>query len=140
MGDGGSVTLVFDASALVAQVKRERGAPTVDQLLADPSQPRLVHVVNLCEVYYHLLKLGGERRAERTMHRLDQVGLETRDDLDWGFWHRVARLKAEFQHASLADCFVIGLAQRVGGTVITADHPSFDPVAARSICPVTFIR
>ena len=134
------VTLVFDASALIAQAKREPGAAMVDTLLADATRPRLVHTVNLSKVYYDYLKLGDEPHAQRTLRRWRRVGLQTRQDIDPRFWRAVARLKADIQRSSLADCFVIALALRVGGTVVTADHPSFDPVAARSLCPVTFIR
>ena len=72
--------LVFDASALIALVKRKRAAPAVDQLLAEPSQSRLAHAVNLCKAYYQLLKLGGDQRTERTMRRLEQVGMEPRTE------------------------------------------------------------
>ena len=134
------MTLVFDASALIALLKDEPGAAPTETILTDGSTTRFAHAVNLCEVYYHFVKLGDEARVAAELAAFARGGLETRQDMDQTFWQAVARMKAELQHASLTDCFAVALSQRVGGTIITADHPSFDPVAPRSICPVTFIR
>lgn len=140
MGNGRSVTRVFDASALIALLKNEPGADVTRALLTDGLTTRLVHAVNSCEVFYHFARLGDLARAAIELDALEQGGLATREDMDRAFWQAVALLKAEIPHASLADCFVVILARRVAGTVVTADHPAFEAVAARGICPVTFIR
>lgn len=140
MVDGGPVTLVFDASALLAQTNDEPGVEQVDRLLADTARNRIVHAVNLCEVYYHFLKRDSWPSAEQALREWERAGLRTRDDIDALFWRDVARIKADVQRVSLGDCFAIALARRVQGTVITADHGEFDLVVARGICPVTFIR
>lgn len=134
------MSLVFDTSALMAQSKREPGAVTSDRLLTDGTGPRLIHAVDLCEVNYLMLRSSGRPRAERMIRRLTGIGLETRNDSDAAFWRAVARFTQEIPPASLADCFVIALAERTGATVVTADRPSFRPVVERSICAVTFIR
>ncbi len=134
------MSLVFDASALIPQATGEPGVLLVDELLGDVTQPRTVHAVNLCEVFYHFLRQGNEPLARRSLRDFERVNLVTRTDIDRAFWQDAAYLKAEFPHASLANCFVITLARRVGGTIVTSDHPGFDPVAARSVCPVAFIR
>ena len=132
--------LVFDASALIALLKREPGHVVTRSLLFDRSASRLIHAVNLCEVYYHVVRLADETRASRALRRFEQAGLVTREDLDPRFWRGVARVKANLQRVSLGDSFAIALAQRVGGEVVTADHGEFDLVAARGVCPVQFIR
>lgn len=131
--------LVFDASAIIADAKQEPGASVANALLTDASATRRAHAVNLCEVLYHFLRAGDER-GERALTVMAEIGVETRDDLDPPFWRSVADLKVGFPHASLGDCFAIALARRVGGTIVTADHPGFGPVASRGVCPVTFIR
>lgn len=42
--------------------------------------------------------------------------------------------------ASLADSCAIALAQRVNGTIVTADRPGFPPDRLEAVCPVRFIR
>lgn len=140
MGDGGRLTRAFDASALIALIKNEPGAAITEALLADTSSVRLVHAVNLIEVYYHFVRLGDEARIEADLRELQQGGLITRRDIGFPFWRRVARLKADLRWVSLGDSFVIALAQEAGGEVVTADHGEFDLVAARGVCPVQFIR
>ena len=134
------MTLVFDASALIAFLKNEPGAAFTEVLLADASAIRLVHAVNLCEVYYHFVRLGDEARMASELDALQQGGLITRRDLSVPFWRRVARVKADIQRVSLGDSFAIALAQEEGGAVVTADHGEFDLVAARGVCPVRFIQ
>ena len=134
------VPRVFDASALIAMLKRERGHEVARSLLYDRSTTRIIHAVNLCEVYYHFLRAADAQRAGHALRRFQQAGLETRSDLDPRFWKAVARVKADIQRVSLGDSFVIALAQEVGGEVVTADHGEFDLVAARGTCPVRFIR
>lgn len=139
----GGVVHVFDASALIAHAKREPGADVMDELLSDPSPTRLVHAANLSEVLYHFLKRGdqtGGHLVLRTHTGVGGVGLETREDMDRLFWQSVAYIKAAIPQAALADSFGLALAQHVGGTVVTADHPAFEQAAALGICPVTFIR
>jgi predicted nucleic acid-binding protein len=134
------VIRVFDASALIAWLKHEPGAAATRDLLRDASSPRYAHAVNLCEVYYHFVKLAEEESVAARLRMLARSGLVTRDDIDADFWQDAARVKAAIQRVSLADCFAIAFARRVGGTVVTADHGEFDLVVARGICSVTFIR
>jgi PIN domain nuclease of toxin-antitoxin system len=136
----GRVVHVFDASALIALLKDEPGAAETEALLADASSARLVHAVNLCEVYYHFMKLNLEYTFAAELVAIETGGLVPRQDLDRPFWRSVARLKALFQRASLGDCFAMALAQRVKGTIVTADHPAFSRAAVSGICQVTFIR
>lgn len=134
------VGFVFDASALLAYLKDEPGSVKTAALLAETGVPRLVHAVNLCECYYHLMRHNNEQVANEAVVDLIGTGLVAREDLDALFWHDTARLKAEISHASLADCFAVALARRIGGTVVTADHPAFEAAAAREHCSVHFIR
>jgi len=132
--------LVFDSSALIAYLKREPGGAAAGRLLHETATPRLIHALNLCEVYYHFLRFAAEPQLAEMLNLFAQAGLTTRDDLDPPFWQEVARLKARFQHPSLADCFVVALARRVGGAIVTSDHPGFDPILAQGVCQVSFIR
>lgn len=131
---------VFDASALIAHAKREPGADLMDTLLSDASTTRVAHAANLSEVLYHFPKRNDQPGGHLVLHTLAVVGLETREDMDHPIWHAVAYVKAAIPQAALADSFGLALAQRVGGTVVTADHPAFEQAAALGVCPVTFIR
>jgi PIN domain nuclease of toxin-antitoxin system len=50
------MTVVFDASALIAYLRGERGAGVVESLLTGQGNELYVHALNLCEVYYDFLR------------------------------------------------------------------------------------
>jgi PIN domain nuclease of toxin-antitoxin system len=130
---------VLDACALIAYLRDEDGGALVEEYLAS-TEDCLVHVVNLCEVYYDFVRAGGEERARSAVDDLEDEGLLVREDTDRAFWQEVGRLKATLVRISLADCFAIALSNRIAGRVVTSDHHELDSVAEQGICEVEFIR
>lgn len=127
---------VFDACAILAFFRDEPGADTVRELMWDSTG--YVHAVNLCEIYYVLLREMTEARALGLLDEIASTGIYLHDWIDTAFWQQVGRYKAVLP-MSLADCFCLTLAKQVGAEIITSDH-EFDVVVQQGICPVTFIR
>jgi predicted nucleic acid-binding protein len=134
------VIYTLDSSALLAFLRRERGWQVVRNLLRTPGAIFYAHALTLAEVFYNVHRTGGEAAAQQTLRRLIALNITSREDLDAAFWQDAAGLKSVYWQASFADCCCAILAQRTGSTVVTADHPDFDPFAAAGICPVLFIR
>jgi len=134
------MTIVFDASALIAFLGMEQGALVVRQTLRDNHGECYIHAVNLCEVYYHELRIRDVPTAERAIQLLETAGISMREDMDATFWQDAGRLKATYVRISLADCFCLALARRVGGEALTADHHEFDALVPHGLCPIHFIR
>jgi len=134
------VIFAFDASANQALIRREVGWQIVRDLLAEPANTCYSHAVNLCEVFYDFHRSVDEATAQRVIRDLLGFGLVPRSDLDTDFWQQAARHKSVHRRVSLADCFCIALAQRVGGELVTSDHHEFDAIAPLGICQVLFIR
>lgn len=130
---------ILDTSAIVAYLAGEPGGPVVDSHLNDPDALCYAHVVNLCEVFYDSLRATNERAARQTIADLYAAGVIERRDLSRSFWQSVGRLKARGR-ISLADCFCVALAQKLGGEVVTSDHREFDPLVPLGIVPIRFIR
>jgi predicted nucleic acid-binding protein len=130
---------VLDASAMVAYLAGEPGAPVVEALLDAPDALCYAHSVNLCEVYYDALRSADERRARQTITDLYAAGVIERRTMSRRFWQRVGGLKARGR-ISLADCFGIALAQELGGEIVTSDHHEFDPLVPLGIVSIHFIR
>jgi predicted nucleic acid-binding protein len=105
----------------------------------DPDLPCLVHAINLCEVYYDFLRTSDEATAYAAVTDLQSIGLVVREDMDAGFWQEAGRYKAGYR-LSLADCFAIALANRVGAELVTSDHREFDPIATAGLCRIHFFR
>lgn len=127
---------VFDACALLAYFRNEPGADAVQELMWDSIG--YIHAVNLCEIYYVLLRQTTEAEARAVIDDIASIGMHFHDWIDTAFWQQVGRFKAILP-ISLADCFCLTLATQEGAEIITSDH-EFDIVAQQGICPVTFIR
>ncbi|MCC6446316.1 MAG: type II toxin-antitoxin system VapC family toxin [Armatimonadetes bacterium] len=130
--------LVFDASALLAFLRNEQGIDTVRDLLKDPSNRCFIHAVNLCEIYYDVLRNHGEAIARQMIDDLLTTPLLLRDDMDRPFWEQLGRYKAAHRIA-LGDCFGLALTHRLSAAFVTADH-EIDPIDQRGILPIRFIR
>jgi predicted nucleic acid-binding protein len=130
---------VLDASAIIAWLRNEPGDDVVDTAIRDVNAQCLVHAINLCEVFYDAHRNAGEKHAQSVVSDLAAVGVTERNDFDQAFWMDAGRLKAG-GGISLADCFGIVLANRVGGVLLTSDHHEMDKIAAAGICNITFIR
>lgn len=110
---------ILDASALVAYANAEPGGTVVRALLADPAATCYAHTMNLCEVYYHLIRQMDVRRARLGIRTLFADGVIERHDMNRRFLQRVGELKAQGR-ISLPDCFCISLAQELAGEVVTS--------------------
>ncbi|MEZ4706586.1 MAG: type II toxin-antitoxin system VapC family toxin [Caldilineaceae bacterium] len=142
MTDTPSVTphYILDACALIAFLGREPGAAVVDGLLADPNNICLAHAINICEVYYDLVRQSGTATARQAVADLVAVGVQVRQDMDTEFWQQAGDLKVSPGKLSLADCFALALAMKSGATLVTSDHHEFDPIVPLGLCPILFIR
>ena len=130
---------IFDSSAILAHLSSEPGAKVVDALLNDLNSDCYAHAINLCEVYYHVLRIADEHQAQQTIMDYHIYGVNERRDMDGQFWRSVGKLKAHGR-ISIADCFSIALAQKLSGEVVTADHHEFDAIVPLGIVPIRFIR
>ncbi len=142
-----SKPLVFDACALIAYLKGERGSDLVEGMLRNPANECLAHGVNVCEVLYLAIAATNQRVAEAHVQKLVDDGLRIEHTFDEALWRQVARLKTTTALLDdngvgppLADCFCIAFAQRVGADIVTSDHDDFDAVQSSGICAVRFIR
>ncbi len=134
------MNLVFDSSALIAYLHDEDGADVTEALLLERSNACFVHAVNLCEVYYAAWRRGGEATAQATLAILRQAGLVRRQDMDEDLWQCAGQIKAEYRRVSLADCFCVTLANRLGAEVVTSDKHELEALANSGACKVRFIR
>lgn len=126
---------------MIAYLRDETGADIVQNLLVDDTELCMAHAINLCEVYYKLMRYTDEDEIRSAIQDLlEAKGLVVREDLDEAFWIDVGRHKAAIGSVPLADCFVVALANCTDAEAVTADHPDFDPIEEQKICRVRFIR
>ncbi len=129
----------MDASAITAFLRGEAGKDIVRERLVDAESTCVIHAVNLCEVYYDALRAGGPAAGAEAVSKTESAGVAVREDMDTEFWQLVGQLKVSPGKIALADCFLLALAIRAGGTLVTGDH-EFDAVVPLGLCPILFIR
>ncbi|MSV30751.1 MAG: type II toxin-antitoxin system VapC family toxin [Bryobacterales bacterium] len=120
---------VLDASALIAFLRGEPGADAVAEALLDPESQCYAHALNLCEVFYDFERAANRHDALKAVSDLTRMGVIEDASLAPSVWQAAGTLKARLRRVSLADCFAIELAERVQGTILTADHHEFDALA-----------
>jgi uncharacterized protein with PIN domain len=130
---------IFDSCAVIALLEDEPGAEAVELFLQE-SDRRLIHAINVCEVYYDMLRRNAYTKANALEEMLEGVDIEVFDTLPPSLWRAAGGLKADRKRVSLADCVALALTVQEGGTLITSDHRDLDPIAEAGICPIRFIR
>ncbi len=140
MGGSPLEKVILDACAVIAFFRDEEGADIVEGYLLDNQYDCMIHVVNLCEVYYDFYRGDGESAAIAVLDDLKWAKVTFRPDLSTEFWQQVGKYKATIARISLADCFALALAQQEKGVLVTSDRKEFQPVTSLNICPIKFIR
>lgn len=129
---------VCDSFALLAYLNAEAGAERVAALLTAAREGRarlLLCAINLGEILYTLERRRGLTQAQRAQALLESLPLlqvEAGRDLVLA----AAHVKA-LHPISFADAFVVALAVREGGTILTGD-PEFESV--QHLAPVEWLR
>ncbi|MGQ9630736.1 MAG: type II toxin-antitoxin system VapC family toxin [bacterium] len=118
---------ILDACSLIAFLNAEEGGDKLKALLEDASNEIYMHLINLCEVYYGFYKVDGEKRAEEVITNLLKLPIEYVEEMPLDFVKIVGRYKATYR-ISLADAFVLALAEVKDGQIVTTDHKEFDPI------------
>ncbi len=132
-------SVVLDACAILSYLKDEDGADMVEIFLVDQSTRCLVHTVNMCEVFYDILRSDGETEALKAVEAIKSLGITTREDMDEQVWQTAGRYKVNFKIA-LGDCFALALAKKESAKLITSDRREFERVNNSGLCPIIFIR
>jgi PIN domain nuclease of toxin-antitoxin system len=131
---------VADACALIAHLNGEKGGDTVRDLLSDPDARVFAHALNLCEVYYDVIRSDGHALADHAIVELVADGLTISEDMDQALWKDAASLKVSPGNLSLADCVAIAFARRKNCELLTTDHREMNPVVPLNIVKIKFIR
>ena len=134
------MSIVLDAGPMIAYLSTEPGGDLVREFLEDGDVPIFAHVVNLAEVFYHYSRDADVLSARRFIAALHADGVVARADLDTALWEDAAQLKADWRRISLADCFGIALARKLGADFVTTDHHELDVLDTAGVCSFVFIR
>lgn len=115
-GGAASVTAVFDSSAILAIIQRERGS---DAALAS-ARGGFISTVNIVEVLQRVAELGGE--PERPLGQLARLGIDIVPlSLSQAMIAAALREPTKHKGLSLGDRSCLALGREMALPVITAD-------------------
>lgn len=120
-------TYILDACALIAFLRQEKGDEKLVKLFKDKQNRFYLHSINLGEVYYDTLRLAGKKQAQELFADVAKLPVEIVWIMDSSFLELVGKYKTSFP-MSYADSFVLALAERENGIVVSTDHGEFDAV------------
>ncbi len=126
------MTLVLDASALLAVALREHGGDEVLSRIKNASDGVLIHAVNATEVALKLMAKGIPENAAWMAATFE--GVRRISDVGDGITRPVARLKTANPFLSLGDCFCLSLGEYVEGEVLTSDGGFSRAATTAKIC------
>ncbi len=121
-------SFILDACSIIAFLNAEKGGEKLKTLLENNHCQHYMHMINLCETYYGFYKKDGKRHAEEILQKLLLLPIEYIEDISLDFIKAVGKYKAAYK-ISLADAFVLALAEIKKAAVVTTDHKEFDPVS-----------
>jgi len=131
-------THVLDTSAVVAYLKGEPGADVFAAILAEEQNILAIHAVNLCEIYYNYLRDDGLEIAGEAWRQVTSFATII-ERLDEPFMKRVGRWKG-IEGLGLGDAFAAATAEEFGVPLIATDHNDFDPIEAKGLLKLTWLR
>ncbi len=126
------MTLVLDASALLAIALRETGGDVVLSRIRNSFDGVLIHAVNATEVAAKLMARGIPENASWTAATFE--GVQRISDAGDEIIRAVARLKSANPFLSLGDCFCLSLGEYVDGEVLTGDGGFSRAATTARIC------
>jgi len=132
---------VLDACALIAILKDEDGADSVEtvyQMTSKGEAKLLMNKVNLYEAYYGFYREKWKQYADRIVDGV-RLSIITICDFSDEIFSEAGRLKASYK-ISLADSIVLAQTIISDGILLTADHHEFDKVEQSEKISFQWIR
>jgi PIN domain nuclease of toxin-antitoxin system len=107
-------SVVLDSYALIAYLNKEQGYDKVSEIF-----DALMCVVNMGEVYYHALRVGGEHKARLVLEIVKALPIDL-VEANINLTLQAAEYKA-FNKISYADAYAAALAKMKKAQLVTGD-------------------
>lgn len=114
--------VVLDSYALIAYLNKEEGYAVISELFekcVDADEYAYMCVVNLGEVYYHALRVGGNQKATLVMEIVKALPIEI-VDANTSLTIQAAEYKA-YNKMSYADAYAAALTKSKKASLYTGD-------------------
>ena len=135
-------TYVIDACALIAYLFDEDGADVFENLLVkalNKEVEMIMHLANLGEVYYDIVKRNDEATAQETYQDVKQLPIRFEDRIRDQMVFKIGEVKTAYR-ISYADAFAVAQATLSNAELVTTDHKEFEPLEEAGIVKIKWLR
>lgn len=132
------MSYILDSSAILAVLRKEKGAEKVEKALEQKPQP-LMHTINHLEVRYKTKQLFPGERGEKCLIWLKSAPFTIVELITPQITDYAQHLKSNY-HLSLADSIGLALAKFMNYPFLTADHHELEPISKTEKVKIEFIR
>lgn len=133
---------VVDACALIAYLFDEEGSSLFQNLLQKAQNHKIdmfMHVANLGEVYYDIVKRNDIATAQETYEDIKKLPIKFEDRISDQMVYKIGEVKTTFR-ISYADAFAAAQAVLSEAELITTDHKEFEPLEKSGIIKIKWLR
>lgn len=133
---------VVDACALIAYLFDEEGSDLFESLLVQARNNEIemvIHLINLGEVYYDVVKRNDVKTAQETYQDVKQLPIRFEDRVSDQMVYKAGEVKATYR-ISYADAFAVAQANLSNAELITTDHKEFEPLEQAGVVKIKWLR
>jgi predicted nucleic acid-binding protein len=133
---------VIDACALIAYLFDEEGSDLFESLLVQARNNEIemvMHVINLGEVYYDVVKRNDITTAQETYQDVKQLPIRFDDRISDQLVYNAGEMKATYR-ISYADAFAVAQANLLNAELVTTDHKEFEPLEQAGVVKIKWLR
>jgi predicted nucleic acid-binding protein len=136
------LTYIFDACALLALYKNEKGSDKIEALLDDALAGQTaiyMHSINLIEVYYLFYRALGKDKANLIIEEIYKSPISFIDTIDTTIFSETSRLKAQYA-IPLGDAIGLATTIKMSGTFVSADHSDLEKIEKTESVSIFWFR
>ena len=133
---------ILDACALIALLAGEKGAEKVRDIVQDAIDDKAtvkINQINLLEVYYHIINIYDQDKADAMLRTIRRFPIEVIKGLEGGAFNEAGRIKSRHK-IPLGDAIVVAECIVRKGTLVTSDHADMEKMEAAEKITIHWFR
>ena len=137
-----SSLFILDACALIALLAGEKGAEKVRDIVQsaiDGKATVKINQINLLEVYYHIINIYDQNKADEMLKTIRKFPIEVIIGLEGNTFNEAGRIKSKYK-IPLGDSIVVAECIIRKGTLVTSDHSDLEKMESAEKVMINWFR
>ena len=133
---------ILDACALIALLAGEQGAEKVKDIIQDAIDEKVtvkINQINLLEVYYHIINIYDQNKANEMLEIIRKFPIEVIVGLEDSTFNEAGRIKSKYK-IPLGDSIVVAECIITKGTLVTSDHSDLEKMENAEKIAINWFR